>query len=253
MLGTELEKQLLYNFLGQDFDFIKLEDVEKTDFGPQKFGHLIVLTPIQNGILKKLWVQGYSIEQKIIMPRHSVVSVGGFIGEYKDIWGNKIVSYSKNFRVDISGYRSYFLNGENGKGFFSVNLGTDSCIKVDAGATFANTSFGLLYGSAMTIGNGSSFLEGGIIRMGPFTSFSCGSNCIFGEKLWVVAGDGHSIFDIRTSKRTNYMPEMIDTNKMQIMIGDSVELGEKTTIIAGCIISNNKKVGNGQLLNKFLE
>ena len=42
---------------------------------------------------------GYSIEQKVIMPKKPVFSVGNFIGQYCDVWGNDIFSESLDFMV----------------------------------------------------------------------------------------------------------------------------------------------------------
>ena len=250
LIGSNIEKKILEEYLNRHIPFIEYGDIEKKDFEVKKYRYVLLLHPVCRGILADLWKMGYSIEQKVIMPKKPVFSVGNFIGQYCDVWGNDIFSESLDFRVDITGFGARASISSEIKGGMTLNLATDSSAKIGRTVVTTKTSIGLLYGSRLEIGDGTVFDEKNIIRMGPFTHFWCGKNCFFGKEIWTLAGDGHSIFDINSSERINYKSEMLNTDKLGVFIGNNVKIGNHSTIIAGCRAEDNSIFYEDSLLNK---
>lgn len=256
LIGNASEKELLDNFLGKSIELWDISDFMSGRAGRPNDGNtcIIILHPTVSGVLEKLWIMNFCIEKEVLMPKAKVFSVNGFIGKYEDFWGNKIQCNTTNIRFDLSGYGANISVTGNINGFISVNCATLTNIQLDNNVSAASTSIGCLYGSKLHIGDNSRMHDNIIIRMGPFTTFNMDSDCILESDTYVLAGDGHSIFDINTGERTNYLPSMLSSgNKLNVIIGKHVLIRQGCVIISGCNVGHDSIIEAKSIINKKVD
>ena len=70
-----------------------------------------------------------------------------------------------------------------------------------------------------------------------------GKDCMFSHDIDVWAGDGHTIFDVKTGKNTNSDFENISESRNAVVIGDHVWVSKKAFILAGTNIGTGSVVG----------
>ena len=74
---------------------------------------------------------------------------------------------------------------------------------------------------------------------------SIGNNCMCASEIYLRADDGHSIIDLTTNKPTNFSSDII--------IGNNVWLGFRSTILKGSKVNDGSVVGFGSIVNKKFE
>ena len=254
VIGSLAMKKIIDKIVTIDFEICEesfLESVNKEFV--QKFQKIILVSPKRNELLKNLWKLGISIEKTVLMPRRKVFSLKNYIGEYTDVFHNHIVSKSNACRIDISGFGANADISGGIKGYIIANIGTQSTFIVKENVNAQYPSIGLLYGSVLEIGSAVRIEEKNTIRMGPFTKGKIGCNSILERDIYMLAGDGHSIFNVQTTRRTNYLCDMLETGKLEVIIGEHVWIKRGCTIICGCNIANDCVIGEKSILNKKIE
>lgn len=247
----------------EKFIIYQKEDTEESLFektaeldGNREIYKVVIPHLYRNPLLKVLWCRGYHMERDVFAPAHDIFSLNRFKGYYSDVFHNEIVSESGYARFDISGSgaSAYIGNNDNltGIAYCSIHLGNQSHMEIGKDVYAEGLFLGLVYGSELFIGEKCSFDKRNTIRIGPFLSGHIGADCMFMEDIYMLAGDMHSIFDIESGKRTNYLAKDLGTEKMQILIRDHVCLQQRVTIICGCNVGSGSIIGMGTVLNKKL-
>ena len=95
------------------------------------------------------------------------------------------------------------------------------------------------------IGNDCSFGSGRYFSTGKNTTISIGNNCMLADKVYLRSDDGHSIIDLSTGKPTNFSSD--------IVLGNHVWLGYRTTVLKGAKVNDGSVVGFGSIVNKKFE
>ena len=118
----------------------------------------------------------------------------------------------------------------------------ESSIKFEKSSFNENTVFFAKKKSSISIGRGS-FSGPRLVCTTYFGgNIKIGADCMFSEYVTLMNNDGHPIFDIKTGKQIN--------GSKDIIIGNHVWLGIKTTILSGTDIGNASIVGANSLVNK---
>lgn len=76
------------------------------------------------------------------------------------------------------------------------------------------------------------------------TKIIIGRDCLFSSEVTIRSGDSHTIFDIANKKRINFSQDVI--------IGNHVWLGNKSTVLKGCRVSDDCVVGTNSVLTKSI-
>ena len=97
----------------------------------------------------------------------------------------------------------------------------------------------------LIVGKNCSFGSGRYFTTGKDTMISIGNNCMCASEIYLRADDGHSIIDLTTNKPTNYSSDII--------IGNNVWLGFRSTILKGSKVNDGSVVGFGSIVNKKFE
>ena len=204
-------------------------DCSKQEYRDQ-FGNYISKS---NGVIRKVIFRGYNNEVQIYP------NVFGLNNTEIDMCANQklIIREGTQFNADTK-FRYMGYNGSS-----EVYIGC-SC-------RFDETFFRLINhveNSAVVINNNSTFEKKVDIRANSGKQIIIGKDCMFSREIQLQAGDGHTIFDINTSKNinTSYCNEEYKQN--QIMIGEHVWVCAKafilngTNIGSGCVVGGNSTV-----------
>ncbi len=249
-------KEIPYIFYDKDDSKETLEEKleeKHLSFQVLKDNKYFIIIPnlLADGLLRILWDNGINVEKNVIFAKHLVISLRNFSGEYSDFFHNRIECRRQGVSFDLTGYAAIANVEHTSKknaGTFSINCNSQSKIYIGENAYADGLSLGVLYSASINICAGCSFLKKNIFRIGPFCKGEIGTHSAFGENIWILIGDGHSIFDINSGKRINYLAE--NNKKLQFKIGASVYVGDYATIIAGCDVGDNCYVESGTILNK---
>lgn len=226
-------------------------------------------------ILKKF---GYEIEKDVIFRIHKPIVIEDFDiskGSYTDIYGNQITGTSGVLkRVVFRGMNSRITVGKDVhiSSNLEFDLGTNGTVIIGDECRFVDKVKFQLIGSNNTrsivrIGKKCRFLDALIKLYGHDKNSSViindnctfesnlelhansgkkliiGKDCMFSHDIDVWAGDGHTIFDVKTGKNTNSDFENISEYRNAVVIGDHVWVSKKTFILAGTNIGTGSVVG----------
>lgn len=108
------------------------------------------------------------------------------------------------------------------------------------------------HGSKISVSNNSHLLLGHNLNITAECAISCseaieiGDNCLISWETLIMDSDFHQIFDLKTQKAF--------TKSKEIIIGDRVWIGCRSTILKGSVLSNDTIVGAGSLISrKYVE
>jgi len=94
------------------------------------------------------------------------------------------------------------------------------------------------------IGEGSTFGSIQIVCMGKLNYIKIGENCMFAENIDIWATDSHPIY--------NFKNELVNPSK-PIIIGNSVWVGSKSTILKGVKVGSGSIIGMSSVVTKHIE
>ena len=196
-------------------------------------------------------------------------------GNYYDDYGNSIEGFNAKIgRVIFNGCNNHIVLGKNiptaNKLTFSmtsnchVEIGSNtrfqsdnmiqflqyngsSSVIIGENCRFWNSLFKLFNDvqntSSVTIGNGSTFESNLEMHANQGKQIIIGKDCMFSYDIDVWAGDGHTVFDVKTGKNINSDFYNIPDYKNQLVIGDHVWVGKGAFIMHGTNIGNGSIVG----------
>lgn len=252
------------------FNSFEENDVKVKDFLKKNRNNLYVIVwgEYANNIDNILNECRFEEVKDYIYKTHKLVKIGGNIRNYSDDYGNKISYLPANLEIYIYGYSnkiSIAFNssfGTNSKLFVYSN----TCIEIKDKAKFgANTTITLkdsslcLLESSHYSNNIELFCRAGIINIGNNGNFlrnftiisednctvSIGDEALMAPNCYIRAGDGHSLFDVKTGKKRNYQ-KGLERNK--IIIGNHVWIGYDNKILNPTTIGSGCNSGSGSII-----
>lgn len=93
----------------------------------------------------------------------------------------------------------------------------------------------------LVIGEGCSFAQNIDVRAHHFSKISIGMDCMFSYQVIILAGDGHSIFDVVSGENQNSLKNKY--GNLEVNIGDHVWMGARSTVLGKTEIGNGSVVG----------
>lgn len=97
--------------------------------------------------------------------------------------------------------------------------------------------------SAVEVGDGTTFVNANLFAM-EGRRIKIGHGCMFSSGIYIRTSDEHPIFDLSTSERLNQASDVV--------IGNTVWLGEGTTVGKGCSVADGCVVGARSYVSKRL-
>ncbi len=221
---------------------------------------------------------GFEYEKDYIFRVHKPIVLDNFDlskGSYSDIYGNSITGFSGILkRVVFRGLNSHIHLGKNVHvgGSLNFDMDTNGTVEIDDGCRFVfDVSFELkgnviplstvrigkncrfldalfrIYGhsrnSSIIINDGSTFESHLDLHANAGKKLIIGKDCMFSHNVSVWAGDGHTMFDVKTGKNTNSDYDNIPEHKNKIVIGDHVWVGKGAFVLAGTDIDKGSVIG----------
>ena len=118
-------------------------------------------------------------------------------------------------------------------------------IKIGDRCRFANSKFRLFnhLDTSLRINNNCTFENNLEMHICQGKKIIIGNDCMFSYNISLWAGDGHSIFDVKTAKNINSVPGNFNPAKGKIVIGDHVWIGYGAEILHGTNIGDGSIVG----------
>lgn len=188
--------------------------------------------------------------------------ISGPVQHYSDDYGNKIDNCPINCKITLLGYCNTILFDNNiCSPSLSIKVRNDSRIiigsdtRLSGRITCFSDNWDLIVGSNckltgvnidfhrqsfMEIGSNTTMYGDVSISVGYQESLKLGKDCMIAESVMLLCGDCHAIFDINTGNRIN--GHNATNSKKDILIGDHVWLGKKSSVLAG------SKVGDGAII-----
>lgn len=131
-------------------------------------------------------------------------------------------------RIEMIGYN----------GFSSLRIGKN-CRFIDSLFRFFNNN----HISSILIGDNCTFETNLDVHVNSGKKLVMGKDCMVSHNIHMYAGDGHSIFDVKTGKNINSLYENLSSTKNQIVIGNHVWVGYGAFIMHGTNIADGSIVG----------
>lgn len=195
-------------------------------------------------------------------------------GKYEDQYGNCIEGGEGVIRkVTLKGYNNRIHIGKNVSDLYNLEfeMCSNSEVIIDDGVRFNSDSKFRMLGfdgfSKIFIGKRCRFLDSNFLLYshrecskvvinedGTFENrleihsnsgkrIIIGRDCMFSHDIQLQAGDGHTIFDVRTGKNTNSLYNEEQRVKNQIVIGDHVWVSSRAFIMHGTNVGDGSIIG----------
>ena len=255
-----------------------IHDFEEISGKSREYYIVIPTTPWNQSDLDLFSKYGYTEIRDFIYRYHKpiVIETGDFTSKkYFDAYGNKISGKVTDFcKLQLQGFGNEISIGKNNKAATPISIPMSGCAKVEIGneCSFGRNCVIVFAGnlhssvSKVTIHdncvlgydiefrvfaniidkNSSEILINKNTTLGRGCEFSAntgnkiiiGEDCMFSYDVLLQAGDGHAIFDVTSSSRINGK----NSHKTNLVLGDHVWVGRKSTIL------NNSNIGNGSII-----
>lgn len=265
--GVSQRKEALIKGRIEDFDILR---------GKRNQYYLVSLhRAYDDATYKQLQLFGYRPEKDFIFRQFKPIVLENLDlskGNYYDAYGNSVEGFHSFVgKIILRGFNNHIMFAKNmdSARFLTFDLCANACIDIGERVRFDAPvrieSKGFDYSSSLKIGNGCVFNQGGLFRFYTPGAAIIGENCTasskfelhvnqgkkaiigrdcmfsFENELW--AGDGHSIFDVKSGScinrdiRGGYCPSN------NLVIGDHVWVGKQAFIMHGTNIGSGSIVG----------
>lgn len=197
------------------------------------------------------------------------------VGKYADEYGNYAI-IQKGCQVVFEGYNSYIeIDKVTIQNTLNICLSNNAKVTIGEGTKFVKEFTILareliaeqLISPVIAIGNNCMFYNGRItsfsgkieideectfgdnnkIVAAYGMSISIGKDCMFSHDIFLLAGDGHLMYDLHTKQSINLFMNL-PLSKQFIKIGEHVWIGLRACILNGTSIENGSVVGAGSLV-----
>jgi len=168
--------------------------------------------------------------RKSVVGNNNVIINNGVLFNVKyDIVGNnnKIEIMKRALLSDINIY----IRGNNHQLIIEEN-----CIVRGGGFWFEDSSCGI------TIGKNTTIESAHLAVTEVKTKINIGEDCMLSNEIDLRTGDSHAIIDVEKNVKIN--------NAQDILIGNHVWIGARSTILKGVVIGNNAIIGTGSIVTK---
>ena len=226
-------------------------------------------------IYKQLALYGYIEHKDFIFRKFKPIVLENLDlskGNYYDDFGNSIEGFRSTVgKVIFRGFNNHIMFGKNmvTARFITFDLCANASIDIGENVKFNAPvqieSRGFEYGSSLTIGNDCTFSQGALFRFYTPSSAVIGDHCTassqfglhvnmgkkaiigrdcmfsFENELW--AGDGHSVFDVKSGSCTNRDMSGNYRPSNNLVLGDHVWVGKQAFIMHGTNIGSGSIVG----------
>lgn len=193
-------------------------------------------------IKQKLKALGYTEFKDFVFTKHKKIVLPTGFGDYSDEYGNhiyctgcQVVLDEDAGNVDIIVHDTANLKGDT---LIRVN-GFNSKIVINENCRIPSSLISLRSNATLIIGEGTTFALNCRIDISYNESVFIGNDCMFSYDIKILAGDGHSIFDVHTGKQTNSASK---NQNHSIEIQDHVWVGVRSTILQ-CFIGRSSIIG----------
>jgi len=228
-------------------------------------------------IYKTLQQYGYIEKLDFVFRRHKPIVLENYdlsTGNYYDDYGNSIEGYNATIgKVILRGFNNHisvgknFATGKNATFDLAANafirfgdntrfnaasrievLGYNSIAKLEIGAdcTFSGGAVFRFYNTekpvSALIGDHCTSSSKFDLHANQGKKIIIGRDCMFSFETDLWAGDGHTIFDVRTGKNRNAASDTFSPQN-QLVIGDHVWVGKQAFLMHGTNIGSGCVVG----------
>lgn len=137
------------------------------------------------------------------------------------------------------------INTQGYVGFAAVMIGSACRFMRSSLRMFLNP-----HGSTITIGDKCTFGDNLDMHANSGKKIIFGKDCMLSKEITMWAGDGHSLFDVKTGMNVNSVYETQSLYRNQIVIGDHVWIGDGAFIIHGTNIGSGSVIGAKSVVKK---
>lgn len=218
---------------------------------------------------------GFETPRDVFFREHEPVTVPVTDG-YRDSWDNEIHGTLKNATVTFHGYGCRLEVGKyctGGKPNFKF-CSNAATIRIGNQVTFVgypkfimkspcaeivledrvkireNGVFITQYNSKILVGADTHIMQNCSFSAHGHTEIHIGRKCLMAADVICMAGDGHSILDVKTGKNINSSYHEMPENRRKIVIGEHVWIGRRAFVMGGAEIGNGSVIGAMGLVKK---
>lgn len=192
--------------------------------------HLIIVGSDNKLVIGK----GTEISKDVRVEMHTQSAI--IVGDYCKIGNSSaLVSYCDS-KILIGNYSSIGEKCNLSARYNSEIILGDECFIRNDGYVFDK------YDSKITIGNKSTFEQRTVMISVSDSRIKIGENCMGSFDVSIIGNDGHALSDSTTGKRYN--------TESEIVIGDNVWLGIKSSVLSGSKIPDGMILGAGGCVTK---
>ena len=153
----------------------------------------------------------------------------------------------KNLHVNYNGFCNNIIEIYEPLYIKNLNInyqGNNNVLTVEKSVRIRSLSVKFGDGSAVRLGEGSSFFNVSMVLANTRNSITIGKNCMFSYDVELRAGDSHTIYDIKTKEVLNFPKDVAVGNHVWLCAGAKLLKGTK--IPDNCVVGANSLV-TGQL------
>ncbi len=205
-------------------------------------------------VFELLWDYGYGYGEGYRYVTHPTIALRNFSGCYKDYYGNSVLSKGIINCDIIAGFNSvrFYSSIKNSN---TIALLHYNSLYVDSDVCVEKKGFSVkLYdGARVKIGKRVRLGSNIHIRGSFFYLIEIEDGSLIENDCVLFAGDGHSIFDVKTGENMNYQLSNSNDFKRKIVISHNTVIGRNCFVLAGTRTGCETKVEANSLLNKQYE
>lgn len=213
-----------FGYLADDVFYVNHLPVAVHNDGTDKYGNVV------KGIEKygrkvQLYLEGYganvTLGEKISIDSTLKINVAS---EFEVTIGDRC-KFQENFSIVAK-------NLDENR-YAEIKIG-ENCNFVDG---FIKSYSGRIY-----LDNNSTYGRNFYIAACYGISVNIGKDCMFSHDIYILGGDGHTLYDTERNKVLNSV-ESIPNEKKRVVIGNHVWVGLRTVILNGCNIGDGSMIG----------
>ena len=194
-----------------------------------------------------LFEAGYFNNADLIVTPFEKFNLSKFTGKYKDIYNNEFFAESPiNISVLGAGIKLYV--GSDCKITSLLHVNENAKLSIGKSSTVKCSGFTIGYGGVVSIGDRALICDDSMLRAHSFHKIEFGTDCMFSYRVIIFAGDGHSIFKLTDKEHKEYV--RTNCGDEDIVIGDHVWGGIRSTIFSGANIGSGSIIASGAFVSK---
>lgn len=252
------------------------EELKKLVGKQNRFYLVVPILPYSAQTQADIDAIGYEEGTDYLRRFHRPVTIENAKDGYTDIYGNRVIGSLAHCKVVFKGYNSAVRIGANCRttGLTIIIAQNDCEVTIGENGRFVGQQHWMLFGSCgklhignkadirddatialftastITIGDEAMLMAALTLKAHAGTEIHVGAKCMFARECVLMAGDGHSIFDVNTGKNINSVARELPEHKRKIIVGEHVWMGQRVFVLAGTNIRDGSIVGALSLVNR---